>query len=133
MYKVRVPHILSICLFNCNKRVNICNFFLKVRVGVPDFACLKGVLVWKTLYDFYISRSECEENKTEDTLWPLLKSVAAILISTRLCPKENFREPFGLPSVLAWVPRPKSWSPKLKFRSGALRAPKHFSWGAQAS
>ena len=51
----------------------------------------------------------------------------------RLCPKENFKEPFGLPSVLAWVPRPKSWSPKLKFRGGALQAPKHFSWGAQAS
>jgi len=50
----------------------------------------------------------------------------------RLCSKENVKEPFGLPSVLAWVPRTKRWSPKLKFR-GALWAPKHFSWGAQAS
>ena len=46
---------------------------------------------------------------------------------TRLCSKENFREPFRLPGVLAWVPRPKRWSPKLKF-GGALQAPKHFSW-----
>ena len=46
---------------------------------------------------------------------------------SRLCSKENFREPFGFPGVLAWVPRPKRWSPKLQFR-GVLRAPKHFSW-----
>ena len=52
--------------------------------------------------------------------------------NARLCSKENFREPFGHPSVLASVPRPKRWSPKLKFR-GALRAPKHFSWDARAS
>ena len=30
----------------------------------------------------------------------------------RLCSKENFREPLGLPSILAKVPRPQSWSPQ---------------------
>ena len=40
------------------------------------------------------------------------------VIIERLCSKENFREPFGLPSVLAWVPRPNRWSPNLKFRLG---------------
>ena len=32
---------------------------------------------------------------------------------SRLCSKENFREPFGLPNILAEVPGPPSWSPKL--------------------
>ena len=49
----------------------------------------------------------------------------------RLCSKENFREPLGLPSILAKVPRPQSWSPKSKFRG--FRTPKHSCWGAQAS
>ena len=43
-----------------------------------------------------------------------------------------FREHFGLPSILAGMPRPKRWSPKYNLR-GTLRAPKHFSWGARAS
>ena len=30
----------------------------------------------------------------------------------RLCSKENFREPFGLPSILTKAPRPKSWLPE---------------------
>ena len=29
---------------------------------------------------------------------------------SRLCSKENFREPFGLPSILTTAPRPPSWS-----------------------
>ena len=49
----------------------------------------------------------------------------------RLCSKENFREPLGLPSILAKVPRPQSWSPKSKFRG--FRTPRHSCWGAQAS
>ena len=52
--------------------------------------------------------------------------------SVRRCSKENFREPFGLQSILVKAPRPQSWLPKYKFW-GALRAPKHSSWGAQAS
>ena len=39
--------------------------------------------------------------------------VAEIVMQTRLCSKENFREPFGLPNVLAGVPGPPSLSPKL--------------------
>ena len=30
---------------------------------------------------------------------------------TRLCPKENFREPFGVPSILAMASRPQSCFP----------------------
>ena len=52
-------------------------------------------------------------------------------VPPRLCSEENFREPFGLPSILAMSPRPPSWSPEWKFR-GALWGPKHSSWGAQA-
>ena len=57
---------------------------------------------------------------------------ATTRLLTRLCSKENFREPFGLPSILAKAPRPQSWSPEQKFQ-GALRAPKHSTWGAQGS
>ena len=32
---------------------------------------------------------------------------------TRLCSKQNFGEPFGLPSTSAGVPSPPSWSPDL--------------------
>jgi len=32
---------------------------------------------------------------------------------TRLCSKENYREPFGLSNILAGVPGPPSWWPKL--------------------
>ena len=34
-------------------------------------------------------------------------------IIARLCSKENFGEPFGLPSISAGVPTPPSWSPVL--------------------
>ena len=34
-------------------------------------------------------------------------------MSPRLCSKENFREPFGLPSISAGVPSPLSQSPDL--------------------
>ena len=53
-------------------------------------------------------------------------------VKTRLCSKENFREHFGLSSILVKAPRLQSWPPEKKFR-GALGAPKHSSWGAQAS
>lgn len=62
----RAPHILSIRLFNRNKWVNNCIvFFLKIRVGVNDFASLRSISLGDTLRPLYfISRSECEENKT---------------------------------------------------------------------
>ena len=33
-------------------------------------------------------------------------------LTSRLCSKENFKEPFGLPSILVKVPTPQSWSPE---------------------
>ena len=51
--------------------------------------------------------------------------------STRLCSKENFREPFRLVSILAKVPRPQSWSPEWKL--WGFHTPKYSCWGAQAS
>ena len=39
--------------------------------------------------------------------------IATFFKVSKLCSKENFREPFGLPSVLAWVPSPKRQLPKL--------------------
>ena len=104
--------------------VNLCNFWWQTDVYPLSFNLRMGsptlVLVVLTSKDnrciAALSQLCCKNLKEK----------------TRLCSKENFREPFGLPSVLAWVPRPKRWSPKSKFR-GALRAPKHFSWGARAS
>ena len=44
------------------------------------------------------------------------QSISAFLLKLktypRLCSKENFREPFGLPSILFKSPRPQSWSPE---------------------
>ena len=36
------------------------------------------------------------------------ESGGRIIVYTRLCSKENFREPFGLPSILVKAPRPYS-------------------------
>ena len=41
-----------------------------------------------------------------------ISRITIIMVAiTRLCSKENFREPFGLPSILFKSPRP-SWSPE---------------------
>ena len=39
--------------------------------------------------------------------------LACTQMKSRLCSKENFGEPFGLPSISAGVPSPPSWSPDL--------------------
>ena len=52
--------------------------------------------------------------------------------STRLRSKENFREPFVLPSILAKAPRPQSWWPERKI-SGSPSGSQTSHRGAQAS
>ena len=43
----------------------------------------------------------------------LLRMSDVVVMHPRLCSKENFGEPFGLPSISAGVPRPPSWLPEL--------------------
>ena len=43
----------------------------------------------------------------------LLRMSDVLVMHPRLCSKENFGEPFGLPSISAGVPRPPSWLPEL--------------------
>ena len=68
----------------------------------------------------------------KDTIKTKLIIYLSKTVKTRLCSKENFREHFGLSSILVKAPRLQSWPPEKKFR-GALGASKHSSWGAQAS
>ena len=64
---------------------------------------------WHTFFEKTIQASLyliCIINKLHDANEPLVKDIS------RLCSKENFREPFGLPSILVKVPRPQSWLPE---------------------
>ena len=81
----------------------------------------------------FSDQSCVNQNETvHETLHFLFLLSPIFMEYARLCSKENFREPFGLPSILARTPRPESWSPEQKFW-GFLRPPKHSSWDAQAS
>ena len=60
-----------------------------------------------------------DSSKKSCSLDPLPTSVVLdyvgilLPVITRLCSKENFGEPFRLPSISAGVPSPPSWSPEL--------------------
>ena len=85
------------------------------RLTVPRIACeqaLQGNLV--------AGREKEGELATTSLQFEYLrrKSRCEMLIgrddisNARLCSKENFREPFGLPIILAKAPRPQTWSPE---------------------
>ena len=74
---------------------------------------------WQTFFEKTIQASLyliCIINRLHDANEPLVKDIS------RLCSKENFREPFGLPSILVKVPRPQSWPPEWKFRGARIPA-----------